>query len=113
MDGVVQADDYKKLKQAVLSIQKEKQPFERIVLTKDEALEMFKVWMGWMKTCSLLQYNKFKTEIIKKKVPDGETCTAYRCGPLIDLCKGPHVPHTGYIKAFSITKVIQRRTEVE
>jgi threonyl-tRNA synthetase len=31
--------------------------------------------------------------------------TVYRCGPLIDLCRGPHVPHTGNIKAFSVLKV--------
>lgn len=30
---------------------------------------------------------------------------AYRCGPLIDLCKGPHVRHTGKIKALKIIKV--------
>lgn len=28
----------------------------------------------------------------------------YRCGPLIDLCRGPHVRHTGKVKAFSVTK---------
>merc|ERR1719342_1090542 len=33
-----------------------------------------------------------------------ETTTVYRCGPLIDLCRGPHVRHTGKIKAFSVTK---------
>ena len=31
-------------------------------------------------------------------------CTAYRCGPLIDLCRGPHVPHTGKIKSFKVTQ---------
>ena len=31
-------------------------------------------------------------------------CTAYRCGPLIDLCKGPHVPDTGKVKAFGVSK---------
>lgn len=30
-----------------------------------------------------------------------------RCGPLIDLCRGPHVKNTGKIKAFSVTKVSQ------
>merc|ERR1719461_1611032 len=47
--------------------------------------------------------NPFKVEIIKNKVPDGENCTAYRCGPLIDLCRGPHVPNTSYIKAMEVT----------
>ena len=30
-----------------------------------------------------------------------------RCGPLIDLCRGPHVRHTGKVKAMQITKVYQ------
>ena len=70
--------DFKNIEKIVEKIVKEKQPFQRLQLTKDEALEMF-------------QYNPFKVEIIRSKVPDGADCTAYRCGPLIDLCKGPHV----------------------
>ena len=42
--------------------------------------------------------------IINDKIPDGTSTTVYRCGPLIDLCYGPHVPHTGRIKAFKVTK---------
>ena len=34
----------------------------------------------------------------------GGMTTVYRCGPLIDLCMGPHVPNTGRIKAFATTK---------
>jgi len=33
-----------------------------------------------------------------------ETTTVYRCGPLIDLCRGPHVRHTGKIKSMAVTK---------
>ena len=83
--------DFKTIERVVEKIVKEKQPFQRLVLSKEEALEMF-------------EYNRFKQEIIRSKVPDGAVCTAYRCGPLIDLCKGPHVPHSGYIKAVSVTK---------
>lgn len=36
--------------------------------------------------------NPFKVSIISTKIPDGGCTTAYRCGPLIDLCMGPHVP---------------------
>ncbi len=32
---------------------------------------------------------------VYNQVPDGAQCTAYRCGDLIDLCRGPHVPDTG------------------
>lgn len=87
----VQPEHYDDIKRIVNQVVKQKQPFQRLVLTKEQALEMFK-------------YNKYKVEIIGSKVPDGETCTAYRCGPLIDLCKGPHIPHTGWIEAFSVTR---------
>jgi len=84
-------DDCTAIKAMVQKIVKEKQPFVRVELTKQEALDMF-------------AENKYKQEIINKKVPDGERCTAYRCGPLVDLCRGPHVPTTGKIKAFEVVK---------
>jgi threonyl-tRNA synthetase len=88
----VTPDDYKSLERTIAWVQKQKQPFVRLELTKDEAKDMFRD-------------NPFKMEIINNKVPDGAFCTAYRCGPLIDLCKGPHVPNTSVIKAMSVTKV--------
>uniref|UniRef100_A0A8B9KCX3 threonine--tRNA ligase n=1 Tax=Astyanax mexicanus TaxID=7994 RepID=A0A8B9KCX3_ASTMX len=48
-------------------------------------------------------YNKFKCRILNEKV-ETPTTTVYRCGPLIDLCRGPHVRHTGKIKALKIYK---------
>lgn len=60
-------------------------------MTKEELLEMFK-------------YNKYKQHIIKDKIPDGTSTTVYRNGPLIDLCRGPHVPDTGRIETFQIMK---------
>ena len=89
--GAVQHDDYDSLTAIADKAIKEKQPFERLELSKDNLLEMFKS-------------NKFKQHIIKDKIPDGTSTSVYRCGPLIDLCRGPHVPHTGRIKAFRIMK---------
>lgn len=89
--GTIHNDQWKDIKAIVNKVVKEKQPFQRLVLTKEQALEMFK-------------YNKYKVQLISSKVPNGETCTAYRCGPLIDLCKGPHLPHTGLLGAFQIVK---------
>jgi threonyl-tRNA synthetase len=96
-DRKVTPDDYKNLERTIAWVQKQKQPFERLELTKEEAQLMFKD-------------NPFKLEIINNKVPDGAKCTAYRCGPLIDLCKGPHVPNTGLIKAMAVTKVRSHET---
>ena len=53
----------------------------------------------------VVQYNKYKKQLIESKIPDGTSTTVYRCGPMIDLCVGPHIPHTGKIKAFMVTKV--------
>jgi len=41
--------------------------------------------------------------ILNEKVTT-PTTTVYRCGPLIDLCRGPHVRHTGKIKTFQLYK---------
>jgi len=83
--------DYKAIEKTVAYVQKQRQPFQRLELTKQEALQMF-------------EDNQFKVQIIQSKVPDGERCTAYRCGPLIDLCRGPHLPNTGVVKAMCVTK---------
>lgn len=88
---VVSQQDYAALEKLVGMINKEKQPFERLVVSKENLLEMFK-------------HNPYKVHIIRDKIPDGTSTTVYRCGPLIDLCRGPHVPHTGRVKAFAITK---------
>ncbi|KAF2717849.1 threonyl-tRNA synthetase-like protein [Polychaeton citri CBS 116435] len=89
--AAVTASDYKPLKQIAEKAIKEKQPFERLELSKEDLLEMF-------------SYNKYKQHIISDKIPDGTSTTVYKCGPLIDLCRGPHVPHTGRIKAFEVMK---------
>ncbi|KAI4726011.1 threonyl-tRNA synthetase [Aureobasidium sp. EXF-10728] len=83
--------DWKPLEKVAEKAIKEKQTFERLTLKKEDLLEMFK-------------YNKYKQHIIQDKIPDGTSTTVYRCGPLIDLCRGPHIPHTGRIKAFQIMK---------
>jgi len=89
-DHKVSDNDFKVLDDLVKNIVKEKQPFERLEMKKSDLLEMFK-------------YNKFKVRILNEKVKT-ETTTVYRCGPLIDLCRGPHVRHTGKIKTMAVTK---------
>ena len=91
LSAVTQAH-YPSIENSMKSICNEKQPFERLELTKDELLQMF-------------AYNQFKVRILNEKVKEPKT-TVYRCGSLIDLCRGPHVRHTGFVKAFKVTKVI-------
>jgi threonyl-tRNA synthetase len=47
---------------------------------------------------------EYKAEIIES-IPKGETISLYRQGDFIDLCRGPHVPSTGRLKAFKLTKL--------
>ena len=52
----------------------------------------------------MFAYNPFKVHLIKEKIPDNGHTSAYRCGNLIDLCRGPHLPTAGFVKGFKITK---------
>lgn len=87
---VTQAD-YPAMETLAKSIIKERQRFERLEMSKENLLEMFK-------------HNPLKVYLIKEKIPDGTSTTVYRCGTLIDLCRGPHIPNTGRIKAFQVMK---------
>ncbi|KAI4328227.1 hypothetical protein L6164_020600 [Bauhinia variegata] len=83
-------DHFKQIESGASKAAGEKQPFERIEVSRDQALEMF-------------SDNKFKVEIIKD-LPADKTITVYRCGPLVDLCRGPHIPNTSFVKAFACQK---------
>lgn len=90
-ERTVQAAEFAGVETWAKSAIKEKQKFERLVVTKENLLKMF-------------SYNKYKQTLIASKIPDGTSTTVYKCGPLIDLCRGPHIPHTGRIKAFKLLK---------
>ena len=68
-------------------------PVERQVMDRDEAIRFF-AEMG----------EQYKAQIIEE-IPSGETISLYRQGDFIDLCRGPHVPSTGKLQAFKLTKV--------
>ena len=83
--------DYKKIEEFVKKNSQGNHPFNRLVMTKKEALDLFKA-------------NPFKVQLISSKVKEDELTTAYRCGDFIDLCLGPHVPNLNMIKSLSVTK---------
>ena len=68
-------------------------PVTREVWSRDRAIEYFK---------SVGEH--YKAEIIAS-IPAGEEVSLYREGDFIDLCRGPHVPSTGRLKVFKLTKV--------
>jgi len=64
---------------------------KRSEISKKDALKMF-------------ADNPYKTELIEE-LPDGENISVYTQADFFDLCRGPHVPRTGILKAFKLTKV--------
>ncbi|MCL2746358.1 MAG: hypothetical protein FWE48_04635, partial [Coriobacteriia bacterium] len=66
-------------------------PFEEKELSKGEARTLF-------------ADQPFKLELIDE-LPDDEALTVYTCGNFTDLCRGPHLPSTGYIKYFKLMKL--------
>lgn len=67
-------------------------PYTRKELSKQEAIDMFAA-----------QNEDYKLELIEA-IPDGDIISTYTQGDFIDLCRGPHLPHTGKIKAFKLLK---------
>lgn len=86
-------EDLQKIESEMQKLVKANLPIRRMEVTKDEALQMF-------------ADNKFKVEMIND-LEEG-TISIYKQGDgdnaFMDLCRGPHVPSTGYLKAFKLTK---------
>ncbi len=64
-----------------------------VELLKEEAIANFSA-----------QGEKYKVEILRD-LPDGEPISTYRQGSFVDLCRGPHIPSTGKIRAFKLLSV--------
>jgi threonyl-tRNA synthetase len=85
-------DDLKKIEGRMKEIVKSKAPFKRMVVSKEEAVRLFKE-----------KGEQYKVEIIEDL--DEPVVSLYTQGNFTDLCTGPHIPDTGYIKAFKLIKV--------
>ncbi len=86
-------DDLKKIEKKMEQLARQDVPVKRQVMARDEAVSFFKN-MG----------EAYKAEIIDS-IPGNEDISLYGQGDFIDLCRGPHVPSTGKIKAFKLMKV--------
>lgn len=89
---VTQAD-LAKIEQEMKKIIKSDLPIERFEISRKETVKIFK---GFKET--------YKLELAED-IPDGEPISIYKQGAFVDLCKGPHLPSTGKIKAFKLTSV--------
>ena len=85
--------DLEKVEAEMKKIIKGNFPIERFTLPKDEAIKLMQ------------EYNEnYKVELIED-LPEGETISFYKQGNFTDLCRGPHLPSTGKIKAFKLTSI--------
>jgi threonyl-tRNA synthetase len=99
----ISPDDFEKIEAEMKKEIKANHPFERIEVSRDEALALGKkgrlAALGERPAPS-----KFKLDIIEN-IPADERISLYRSGDFIDLCAGPHVMRTGNISAFKLTSV--------
>ena len=90
--GGITEEDLPKIEKEMHRIAKRSVPVERRVLSKAEALEWFKA-----------KDDPYKVEIISEL--EEETVTLYVQGEYADLCRGPHVPNTSYVRHFKLLSV--------
>jgi threonyl-tRNA synthetase len=99
----ISPDDFKKIEAEMQKEIKANHPFERMEVSRDQALALGK--KGRLAALSdRPEPSKYKLDIIENIPPD-ETISLYRNGDFIDLCAGPHVMRTGNIGAFKVTSV--------
>jgi len=84
-------EDLKNIEKEMKKIVNENHQIKRKELTKAQAMKLF-------------GKNPFKKELINE-FKKGDTISAYEQGEFVDLCSGPHLPRTGMIKGFKLTKV--------
>ncbi len=103
LDHRITPDDFEKIEAEMKRITKENQTFEKVVVSRDEALDLAK--KGRLSALSERgEPSVFKLDIIEN-IPTGEEISLYKNGDFIDLCAGPHVMRTGNIGAFKLTQV--------
>ena len=86
------ADDLKKIEDKMMELAKQSNVFERKEISKAEAIAYFTE-----------RDDQYKLDLLSG-LEDG-TISLYTQGNFTDLCRGPHIPHTGYIKAIKLTNV--------
>jgi threonyl-tRNA synthetase len=87
-------DDLTKIEAEMKKIAAENLPVQRSVMAKDDAIKFFSE-----------KGEIYKAQIIDDIIPPGEEISLYGQGDWVDLCRGPHVPSTGKLKAFKLMKV--------
>lgn len=86
-------EDMEKIEKRMQELAKQNIPVERRVVERNDAVKFFED-LG----------EAYKAEIIRD-LPEDEVITLYQQGDFVDLCRGPHVPSTGHLQAFKLTKL--------
>lgn len=89
----ISIDDLPKVEEKMLELARQKNSYVRKDISRDEALQFFQE-----------KGDEYKIELIEKRGAD-EALTLYTQGNFVDLCRGPHIPDTGFIKAVKLTNV--------
>lgn len=92
-DRAFNVDDLSKIEKRMEELARQDLPIERVVMSREKAVSMFKT-----------RGEEYKVEIIND-LPVSEEISVYRQGEWMDLCRGPHVPATGKLKAFKLMRV--------
>jgi len=90
-DLEITEEDFSRIETEVNKIAAANYPFQRVEWKLSDVKKNF-------------PKNKYKLEMAKEFAKAGEKLTAYKSGKFVDLCKGPHIPSTGMIKAFKVMK---------
>jgi threonyl-tRNA synthetase len=99
----ISPEDFERIEREMAAIIAESRPFQREVITRDEALAMGE--RGELAGLTpRSEPSRFKLDIITR-IPAGEEITLFRNGAFTDLCAGPHVADTSKVAAFRLTHV--------
>ena len=99
----ISPEDFAMIEDEMLKIVKENQTFERIIVSREEALNLAQSG----RLAALSERSKsstFKIDLLED-IPEGEEISIFKNGDFWDLCAGPHVPRTGNCKAFKLMSV--------
>lgn len=91
-DKTISSEDFKKIEDKMLELARQKNAYVRKEVSKKEALDYF-----------TKKGDEYKLELISE-LQDGQI-TFYRQGNFVDLCRGPHIPNTGFIKAVKLMNI--------
>lgn len=89
----ISLDDLPRIEEKMIELARQKNIYQRKPISREDAIAFFSA-----------KGDNYKLELIEKR-GENEAITLYEQGAFVDLCRGPHLPDTGYIKAVKLTNV--------